>query len=277
LFIVLVASWIVGIVVYIAQKRINEAKQRENFLVLYYEFKKSDKTNILVEDITKTPQELTKEFKKLQKNLTKFLINNDLDKAILLADKYSEIVNAIAKKKENKLTSNLQTENLTLNKLLKLHCSLFPENYELAGKIRKVRVCIESEKSKQPRLLPPPADKVKYLLKNILLWWCDKSKKLQNSTKEEKIDAIVQFHHQFLVIHPFLDGNGRIARLLLGLQLKEQFQKDIEIEFPKKEYYKALSCADNKDRTPLNELITTLLDKKLRNGHRSNPTTMLKH
>ena len=263
---------------YIAQKRINEAKQRENFLVLYYEFKKSDKKNILAEDITKTPQELTREFKKLQKSITRSLVTNDLDNAILLAEKYSEIVNAFAKKKENKLTtSNLQTETLTLNQLLKLHCSLFPENYELAGKIRKVRVCIESEKSKQPRLLPPPADKVKYLLKNILLWWRDKSKKLQNSTKEEKIDAIVQFHHQFLVIHPFLDGNGRIARLLLGLQLKEQFQKDIEIEFSKIEYYKALSCADKKDRTPLNGLITTLLDKKLRNGHRSNPTTMLKH
>jgi fido (protein-threonine AMPylation protein) len=266
LFIVLIISWVVGVTVYIAQKKINEAKQRENFLVLYYEFKKSDKKNILAEDITKTQKELTIEFKKLQKNITKSLLNNDLDKAISLANKYSEIVNAIAKKKENKLTSDLQTENLTLNKLLKLHCSLFPENYELAGKIRKVSVCIEGEKFKQPRLLPPPADKVSYLLKNILLWWRDKSKKLQNSTKEEKIDAIVQFHHQFLVIHPFLDGNGRIARLLLGLQLKEQFQKDIKVDFPKKEYYKALSCADKKDRTQLNRLITNLLDEKLINS-----------
>ena len=49
--------------------------------------------------------------------------------------------------------------------------------------------------------------------------------------------------------------------LLLGLQLKEQFQKDIKIEFPKEDYYKALSCADQKDRTKLNELIANLPEK----------------
>lgn len=266
LFIVLIISWIVGIVVYIAQKITNEAKQRENFLVLHYEFKKSDKKRILAEDITKTQQELTVEFKKLQRNITKTLLDNDLDKAILLTEKYSEIVNAIAKKKENTLSSDLQTDNLTVKKLLKLHCELFPENYELAGKIRKVSVCIEGEKSKQPRLLPPPSDKVPHLLKNILLWWRDKSKQLQNSSKEEKIDAIAQFHHQFLVIHPFLDGNGRVARLLLELQLKEQFRQDIKIEFSKEEYYKALSCADQKDRTKLNKLIANLLEKNQKNS-----------
>ncbi len=257
--------------IYIAQKRISETRQRENFLILYYEFKKSDKKRILAEDITKTQNKLAAEFRKLQRKITKALANNDLDNAIALAEKYSEIVSAIAKKKENTLSSDLQTDNLTIKKLLKLHCSLFPKNYELAGKIRKVRVCIESEKSKRPRLLPPPADKVQHLLTNILLWWCDKSKKIQNSTKEEKIDAIVQFHHQFLVIHPFLDGNGRVARLLLGLQLKEQFQKDVKVEFSKDEYYKALSCADNKDRTKLIELVANLLNGKLENSPLKKP------
>ncbi|MDD5455315.1 MAG: Fic family protein [Candidatus Ratteibacteria bacterium] len=266
LFIILIISWIVGIAVYISQKKVNEAKQRENFLVLYHEFKKSDTKNILAEDITKTQEELTKEFKKLQNSMTGFLADNDLDKAISLADKYSEIVDAIAKKKEHTLSSDLQTDNLTIKKLLELHCSLFPENYELAGKIRKVSVCIESEKSKEPRLVPPPADKVRHLLKNILLWWGEKSKQLQNSTKEDKIDAIAQFHHQFLVIHPFLDGNGRIARLLLKLQLKEQFQKNVELEFSKKEYYEALSRADKEDRTKLKELIANLLEKNQRHS-----------
>ncbi len=266
IFVILIISWLVGIVVYIAQKILNEAKQRENFLILYYEFKRSDKKRILAEDITKNQKELTVEFKKLQSNITKSLLNNDLDQAMLLAEKYTEIVNAIAKKKENTLSADLHTENLTVKRLLKLHCELFPKNYELAGKIRKVRVCIEGEKSKEPRLLPPPADKVPHLLKNILLWWRDKSIQLQNSPKEEKIDAIAQFHHQFLVIHPFLDGNGRVARLLLKLQLQEQFQKNIEIEFSKTEYYDALSLADKKDKTKLKELIQNLLEKDQKNS-----------
>lgn len=266
LFIVLVISWLISIIVYIAQKRINETKQRENFLILYYEFKKSDKKRILAEDITKAQKELAAECKQLQRNITKCLLGNDLDKAIVLAEKYSEIVNAFAKKKENTLSSDLQTDNLTVKKLLKLHCELFPENYELAGKIRKVRVCIEGEKSKEPRLLPPPADKVPHLLKNILLWWSEKSKQLQNSSKEEKIDAIGQFHHQFLVIHPFMDGNGRVAKLLLGLQFKEQFQKNIKVQFLQKDYYKALSIADKKDRTQLNKLLVNLLEKSEKNS-----------
>jgi len=261
LFLALILSWLIGITAYVAQKKRNEAKQRQNFLILYYEFRKSDKKRILAEDITKTQKELTKGFQKLQKRITKALLDNNLDKAMFFVEKYSEIVNAIAKKKENTLSSNLQTNNLTVKKLLKLHCELFPRNYELAGKIRKVRVCIEGLQSKEPRLLPPAAEKVPHLLKNILLWWRDKSEQIKNSSKEEKIDAIGQFHHQFLVIHPFLDGNGRIARLLLGLQLKEQFQKDIKIEFPKEDYYKALSCADQKDRTKLNELIANLPEK----------------
>jgi Fic family protein len=262
LFVLLIVSWLACIVLYIAQKRINEAKQRENFLILYHEFKASGKNDILAEDITKTEETLTREFKNLQKKITGALGKNDLDKANLLADKYMQIVNAIAKKKENKLTSDLNTDSITLSNILKLHGYLFPKNYELAGKIRTVRVYIEGKKQQPARLLPPPADKVRYLLKNILLWWRGKSKQLQNSSEEDKIDAITQFHHQFLVIHPFLDGNGRLARLLLKLQLKEQFQKDIDVKFNKADYYRALSRADQRDKTELHQLIANLLNNK---------------
>lgn len=259
-----ITCWIIDILTHIKQKKVNEIKERENFLVLYRELK-TPKTRISVEDITKTEIELTIEFKNLQKKITKALNKSDIDKAILLADKYLKVANTIAKKKENKINSeDIQIENLTIKELLKLHSSLFPENYELAGKIRKVRVWIEGEKPKEPRLLPPPSDKVLYLLKNILFWWENKSKEIQNSTKEEKIKAIAQFHHQFVVIHPFLDGNGRIARLLLELQLKELFGRNIKLEISKnkKEYYKALSDADKKDMTQLINLITNLVDKK---------------
>ena len=259
-----ITSGIIGIFLYIQQKKQNDAKERENFLVLYYELK-TPKPGIYVEDITKTEEELTIEFKNLQKKITKNLGKGNIDGAILLVEKYLKIVNTIAKKKESKISSeNFQFENLTIKELLKLHSSLFPENYELSGKIRKVRVWIEGERPKEPRLLPPPADKVYYLLKNIIFWWEHKSKEIRNGTKEEKIKALAQFHHQFVVIHPFLDGNGRVARLLLELQLKELFGRNIKLDVSKnkKEYYKVLSDADKKDMTELINFITGLVDKK---------------
>lgn len=263
----IVTLGILDILLHIKQKEWNEARERENFLIFYYELK-NPQTRISVEDITKTESELTKEFKRLQRKITRALKKSNIDKVVVFVDKYLDIVNAIAKKKESKIDSeNIQIESLTIKELLRLHCALFPENFELAGKIRKVRVRIEGDKPEKPRFLPPPADKVKYLLKNILFWWRNKSKQLQDGTKEEKIKAVAQFHHQFVVIHPFLDGNGRVARLLLELQLKELFGRTIKLEVSKnkKEYYKALADADRKDMSKLMGMITNAVDKKSNN------------
>lgn len=38
-----------------------------------------------------------------------------------------------------------------------------------------------------------------------------------------RLDAIARFHHRFLAIHPFLDGNGRTARALLLQQCVDTF------------------------------------------------------
>ncbi|MFZ5780399.1 MAG: Fic family protein [Pseudomonadota bacterium] len=38
-----------------------------------------------------------------------------------------------------------------------------------------------------------------------------------------QLEAIAEFHHRFLVIHPFLDGNGRTARALLLQQCIDTF------------------------------------------------------
>ncbi|XOB40088.1 MAG: Fic family protein [Candidatus Nealsonbacteria bacterium] len=89
--------------------------------------------------------------------------------------------------------------------------------------------------------LPPPADKVEGLMKNL--------EKYLNE-KNSDIDTILRCaiaHYEFEAIHPFADGNGRLGRVLISLFLI----KERVLEYPllylsgyllreKDLYYKAL-------------------------------------
>lgn len=82
------------------------------------------------------------------------------------------------------------------------------------GNFRRETVYIGKRGSKieDASFIPAPPDKIPELLKN----W-----EYYINSKEEK-DPLVQIaiaHYQFEAIHPFLDGNGRIGRLVIPLFL----------------------------------------------------------
>lgn len=61
------------------------------------------------------------------------------------------------------------------------------------------------------------------------------------------IDRAAQLHTRFVEIHPFKDGNGRTARLLLNLELmREGYPVAIILREDRLEYFDALekSCVD---------------------------------
>ena len=85
----------------------------------------------------------------------------------------------------------------------------------------------------------------------------------ENFEKDElhPILIIATFVYEFLSIHPYQDGNGRLSRLLTTLLLLKQdydfmqyASMEIEIEKQKKEYYKALMNGQ-KNRSTKNEII----------------------
>ena len=75
------------------------------------------------------------------------------------------------------------------------------------GKLRKEPVFVNNPKTRQVDYLPPEHKEVSVLMEDLLDFT------LRN---ENKIDVLILagiFHKQLVVIHPFVDGNGRTARL----------------------------------------------------------------
>jgi len=63
-------------------------------------------------------------------------------------------------------------------------------------------------------------------------------------------------HHEFVKIHPFMDGNGRTARILLNLLLLQKGYPICNIKRSERpEYYSALSKADRGEYEPIVEIV----------------------
>lgn len=89
---------------------------------------------------------------------------------------------------------------------------------------------------------PPANAELPQLMQDYVQWI--------NSEKARKLDAVVMAgiaHYEFVRIHPFVDGNGRTARViaalilrLRGFDTKQFFCLDDYYDMDRSEYYKAL-------------------------------------
>ncbi len=108
---------------------------------------------------------------------------------------------------------------VSLEEVLKLHKQVTDGlvEKEKVGKFRPADVYVLDDLGDGREMLrfkAPPAPEVKKLVEDLLEW-------LKESRKQS-IHPIIRagvLHLQFVSIHPFTDGNGRVARLLTQLQL----------------------------------------------------------
>lgn len=98
----------------------------------------------------------------------------------------------------------LEIQKIVTNKLITL-----PNN----GKLRKEPVFVNDPKSGKTIYWPPDHQDVKQLLDDLLKYI------RSNKSRMDFLFLAGIFHKQFVVIHPFIDGNGRTARLLTKLLL----------------------------------------------------------
>lgn len=90
--------------------------------------------------------------------------------------------------------------------------------------------------------IPPDVSILPGLMHDLIRWIGFNQKKLH----PVELAAIV--HHKLVSIHPFFDGNGRTARVVMNLILLQQgYPLVIVLKNDRKKYYQALNKADRGD------------------------------
>jgi Fic family protein len=98
--------------------------------------------------------------------------------------------------------------------ILELHCTLLnkiPDYDKYKGIWRPVDVYIKSSKFDFPKY-----QLVSSLMKKLIGWYNE------NKDQLHAVELAAKFHTKFTTVHPFADGNGRIARLLMNYILQQQ-------------------------------------------------------
>ena len=121
---------------------------------------------------------------------------------------------------------------------------------EIAGKYRNGDVLISGADHKPLSFLDVPSQMQK-LINSI-------------NTNLHIIEQAALIHHKFVYIHPFWDGNGRTARLIMNvLILSAGFPLCIILKNDRKRYYRVLALADKGNYTPLCEFVAQAVMRSL--------------
>ena len=103
----------------------------------------------------------------------------------------------------------MEKERLTEEDILNLHSLFYQQiDAEKAGHYRNVKVYVSGS-----RYAVAAVSKIPSEMQKLVKWYNDNEKKLH------PIELAATLHQRFVFIHPFVDGNGRVARLLMNLAL----------------------------------------------------------
>lgn len=111
----------------------------------------------------------------------------------------------------------------------------------IAGQYRNVDVFITGTDH-----VPPSAIDVPAKMEQLIAW------ARANYKKMYIVDFAAMFHHKFVHIHPFQDGNGRVGRILMNVFLMQYgFPLAIIQKNDRRKYYRMLVEADHGRYKPL--------------------------
>jgi Fic family protein len=90
--------------------------------------------------------------------------------------------------------------------------------------------------------IPPSAIKIPKLMAEFFEWY------YANKTNISTVELAAWVHYKLVYIHPFIDGNGRTARLLMNLILLQHgYPPAVILNIDRKKYYRVLKEADKEE------------------------------
>lgn len=122
-----------------------------------------------------------------------------------------------------------------------------------AGKYRTGQVRVAGA-----TFMPPKADKIQPMINELLQTIS------QNPDELTPIELTAFFHHKLVYIHPFLDGNGRTARLLMNaILISNGYPFTVLLKVDRPKYLRALSEADNRNLVPFANFVARSVERSL--------------
>ena len=92
-----------------------------------------------------------------------------------------------------------------------------------AGQLRAVQVWIGSPDD--PVYVPPSPAEVPTRLVDLISWWRAVFPTVVDADRALIVAALARFHYGIVSIHPFLDGNGRLARVLTNQAARDLLRR----------------------------------------------------
>jgi Fic family protein len=128
-----------------------------------------------------------------------------------------------------------------------------------AGKYRSVTVEISGSAYK-----PPPPEAVAPQMTEYGKWLAGASVPGSNRTSENALVVASAAHTWLVTIHPFIDGNGRVSRLVLNLLLMRYgYPIAVITKADRNRYYDSLEISQSSDLTAVTSLIAECVEESL--------------
>jgi Fic family protein len=122
-----------------------------------------------------------------------------------------------------------------------------------AGRYRNSSVAISGAKHRPPEAIDIPG-----LMKDMIEFI------KENNGKLHPIELSAIVHHKIVFIHPFFDGNGRTARLVMNILLMQNgFPLSIILKNDKRKYYSTLAEADKGDLKNFISFVSKSVERSL--------------
>lgn len=124
---------------------------------------------------------------------------------------------------------------------------------EWAGRYRNAAVFIGGAAHQ-----PPDASVVPAKMVDLIKWL------RKNERKLHPIELAALIHHKVVYLHPFFDGNGRAARLVMNILLmRKGYPLAIILKNDRPRYYRVLSQADGENFVPLVRFVAQAVERSL--------------